>query len=259
MAFGTTPVSTTSLGANQFPVSAVQEPGQTNLTALEGAAGSVDGNGNRTAPASMYVKTGNIVDLATLLTLSGTPTDANTINSFMGRLTKIRDLLNATLTVQGTITEANSAAILAKLVASPALEGGNLATLAGAILASVMQSNTKQINGTTISVNAGNVDAGTQRVAQGGAGTGTKTNVGSSASSVTILASNASRKGAIIYNDSTAILYLDLSGGTATSTSYSVQVGAQGYFEVPGPAIYSGLITGLWAAVNGNARVTEFS
>src|SRR5258708_7827458 len=115
MAFGTTPVSTTSLGANQFPVSAVQEPGQTNLTALEGAAGSVDGNGNRTAPASMYVKTGNIVDLATLLTLSGTPTDANTINSFMGRLTKIRDLLNATLGVQtsdivgtGSITAAQA-------------------------------------------------------------------------------------------------------------------------------------------------------
>lgn len=38
---------------------------------------------------------GSLVDLATLLTLAGTPTDANTINSLMGRLTKLRDLLNA--------------------------------------------------------------------------------------------------------------------------------------------------------------------
>lgn len=91
------------------------------------------------------------------------------------------------------------------------------------------------------------------------AGTGAKSNVGSSASSVTILASNASRKGAIIYNDSTQILYLDLSGGTASNSSYSVQVPSQGYFEVPGPSIYTGLITGIWAAANGNARVTEFS
>ena len=59
MTLGTTPLSTTPLGANQFPVSAVQEPGQTNLTALEGGAGSVDGNGNRTAPANVYVKNAN--------------------------------------------------------------------------------------------------------------------------------------------------------------------------------------------------------
>jgi hypothetical protein len=43
--------------------------------------------------------TGSIADLATLLALEGTPTDANTVNSIMGRLTKIRDLLNGTLNV----------------------------------------------------------------------------------------------------------------------------------------------------------------
>lgn len=89
--------------------------------------------------------------------------------------------------------------------------------------------------------------------------TGTKSNVGSSASSVTILAANANRKGATIYNDSTQILYLDLSGGTASSSSYSTQVGSQQLFELPGPTIYTGLITGIWASANGNARVTEFS
>src|SRR5579883_1265873 len=41
---------------------------------------------------------GSIVDLATLLALAGTSGDANTVASFMGRLTKIRDLLGSTLT-----------------------------------------------------------------------------------------------------------------------------------------------------------------
>src|SRR6266516_1683536 len=91
------------------------------------------------------------------------------------------------------------------------------------------------------------------------AATGTKSNVAGSASSVTILASNTNRKGAMIYNDSTAILYLDLSGGTASSSSYSVQVSSQGFFELPGPTIYNGAITGIWASANGSARVTEFS
>lgn len=89
------------------------------------------------------------------------------------------------------------------------------------------------------------------------AATGTKSNVASSASSVTVLASNASRKGAVIYNDSTQVLYLDLSGGTATNASYSVQLPSNSYFELP--ALYTGAITGIWAAANGNARVTEFS
>jgi hypothetical protein len=109
------------------------------------------------------------------------------------------------------------------------------------------------------SINSGTVDATTQRTVPGGAATGTKSNVGSSGSSVTILASNTSRKGAMVYNDSTQILYLDLSGGTASNSSYSVQVGSQGFFELPGPTIYNGAITGIWASANGNARVTEFS
>ncbi len=92
-----------------------------------------------------------------------------------------------------------------------------------------------------------------------GAATGTKSSVASSASSVTILASNTSRKGAMIYNDSTQILYLDLSGGTASSSSYSVQIPPSGFFELPGPTVYNGAITGIWASANGSARVTEFS
>lgn len=86
--------------------------------------------------------------------------------------------------------------------------------------------------------------------------TGTKSNVASSASSVTILAANTARKGATIANDSTAILYLDVSGGTASTSSYTVQLASGDYYEVPFG--YSGAITGIWASANGSARVTEF-
>ena len=109
------------------------------------------------------------------------------------------------------------------------------------------------------SVNSGTIDTTTQRTVAGGAATGVKSSVAGNAGSVTILAANPVRKGAMVYNDSTAILYLDLSGGTATTSSYSVQMPSQGFFELPGPNIYNGLITGIWASATGNARVTEFS
>lgn len=88
---------------------------------------------------------------------------------------------------------------------------------------------------------------------------GTESNVASSAASVTILASNANRKGALIYNDSTQILFLLLSAtGPASSSNYTVQLASQQFFEVPFP-VYTGTILGIWAAANGNARVTELT
>jgi hypothetical protein len=105
--YGASDTSTTTLGTNQFPISDVYVP-NVGLRATEGGPASTDGGGKASAPTSMYVKDGSDVT-------QGTSTDANTVNSVMGRLTKIRDLLNATLTVGGTITEANSAAIKADL------------------------------------------------------------------------------------------------------------------------------------------------
>lgn len=87
--------------------------------------------------------------------------------------------------------------------------------------------------------------------------TGTRTSVSGAASSTTILASNANRLGASVYNDSTAILYLDLSGGTASAANYTVQMGQNAYYEVP--ANYTGLITGIWASATGAAKVLELT
>ena len=85
----------------------------------------------------------------------------------------------------------------------------------------------------------------------------TKANVSGAASSTTLLAANVGRLGAAIWNDSSAILYVDLTGGTASATSCSVKLAADDYLEVPFG--YTGLITGIWASATGAARVTEFS
>lgn len=92
------------------------------------------------------------------------------------------------------------------------------------------------------------------------AATGTKTSVNSGVASVTILAANAARKGAMFKNTDANILYLDLSGGTASATSYSVDIAPGGFYELPSSPLYTGLITGIWAADgSGAALVTEFS
>jgi hypothetical protein len=94
------------------------------------------------------------------------------------------------------------------------------------------------------------------------AATSAVTQVGDSASSGTLLALNANRLGASIYNDSTAILRLKL-GATASTSSFTVALagngsGVGGYYEVP--ANYTGVIDGIWASdAGGNALVTELS
>jgi hypothetical protein len=96
--------------------------------------------------------------------------------------------------------------------------------------------------------------------AQTRASTSTVTGVASSAASQTILAANAARLGAMIINSSTSILYLKFAATAASIASggYTVQVPISGgLFEVPFG--YTGQITGIWAAANGFANVTELS
>jgi len=80
--------------------------------------------------------------------------------------------------------------------------------------------------------------------------TGTASTVAGSASSVTLLASNANRLGATIFNDSTAALYIKL-GATASATSFAIKVLQDDYYEVPFQ--YTGIIDGIWASATGNA------
>jgi hypothetical protein len=85
---------------------------------------------------------------------------------------------------------------------------------------------------------------------------GAVTQVASSATNVTLLASNAARRGAAVYNDSVKKLYVKL-GSVASLTSYTKQLDADEYWEIPFG--YTGQIDGLWASAQGNAYVTELT
>lgn len=85
--------------------------------------------------------------------------------------------------------------------------------------------------------------------------TATPTTVASSTTSVTILAANPNRKGATFWNDSTAILYLEV-GATATTSAFTAKFFPQGYYELP--FHYTGVISGIWSAANGNVLPREF-
>lgn len=87
--------------------------------------------------------------------------------------------------------------------------------------------------------------------------TGTVTSVAGSATSVTLLAANTSRAGAVIFNDSTVALAVALAA-TASLTAYTVSIPAQGIYELPAPG-YTGIVSGIWATATGSARITELT
>lgn len=114
----------------------------------------------------------------------------------------------------------------------------------------------KIIDGTINSTNKWIVDSdGAANVIQTGKTTATLTNVTSAATSTSLLASNSAAHARMVFNDSTAILYLKF-GTTASATSYTVQIPPGGYYEFPQP-LYKGAVDGIWSAANGAARLTE--
>lgn len=92
--------------------------------------------------------------------------------------------------------------------------------------------------------------------------------VPSSATNVTLFDAYPADHGRCIFNDSTAVLYVKF-GANASTSSYTVQIAAGGYFEFPlgsnslysgqaGSGIYTGQVDGVWASANGNARLTSW-
>lgn len=102
-------------------------------------------------------------------------------------------------------------------------------------------------------------------VATGGSGTSASVSrVAASASSVTLLASNTSRRSASFCNNSTAaVLYLKL-GTTASITggaeSFTVKIAAGGFFKLDINE-YSGRVDGIWdsAEVGAECLITEIT
>ena len=87
--------------------------------------------------------------------------------------------------------------------------------------------------------------------------TPTTTSVASSATSVTILASNANRRGFSISNISTAKLYLSFTSPATTANCF-IEVPAGAFLLLDQQLIVTSAIYGIWASANGTAQVTEY-
>lgn len=86
----------------------------------------------------------------------------------------------------------------------------------------------------------------------------TRTAVVSSATEVSLLALSTARYGATVFNDCDKTLYLALGTVAASTSSYTCQIPAGGYYEVPFG--FCGAIRGIWAAgPTGNAVITELT
>jgi hypothetical protein len=87
---------------------------------------------------------------------------------------------------------------------------------------------------------------------------GNPSNVAQNAADVLLLAENTQRLGATFFNDATVTLYLLLGTSASSTTNYTVQVLAKGYYEVPYG--YTGQVRGIWASAgSGAARVDELT
>lgn len=84
----------------------------------------------------------------------------------------------------------------------------------------------------------------------------TSATVASATTNQALLAANANRKGASIWNNGSATLYVDVDGAAST-TDYAFQLAPNGYAEIPFG--YTGAISGIWSAVSGNALVREYT
>ena len=82
------------------------------------------------------------------------------------------------------------------------------------------------------------------------------TSVAAAVADTSLLVSSALRRGATVFNDSTALCYLKLGTG-ASLTSFTVILARNGYYEVP--FAYIGAVNGYWTAATGSARVTELT
>ncbi len=85
----------------------------------------------------------------------------------------------------------------------------------------------------------------------------TLANVATSTASATLFSANSDRKAAMIWNDSSSILYVKF-GATASATSCTVPIAANGYYELPQPC-YLGVIDAVLSSSTGVARTTELA
>jgi uncharacterized iron-regulated membrane protein len=83
-------------------------------------------------------------------------------------------------------------------------------------------------------------------------------NVASNVASVTLFSANNNASGRVIFNDSSANLFVAFTTTAATATGFSVKLAAGASYEFQQPNPYTGQVNGIWDAANGFARCTEW-
>ena len=162
-------------------------------------------------------------------------------------------VVSGTATVSGTVTANQGTAN-----ATPWNE--NIAQIAGSTIAvaaaGIAKVGLTDGSGNTISSTSNALDVNIKSTTNGAASASPTSKARSNASQ-TFLALNANRKGATIYNDSSALLYVKF-GAVATTSDFTVRLATQSYYEVP--FNYPGRIDGIWASAGtGAALITELA
>ncbi len=116
-------------------------------------------------------------------------------------------------------------------------------------LGSVQTVGTSQVLGSVQAV-------GTTQTKEVRSGVNFGTRIAGTIGNLIILAANANRLGAMFYLESGSALFLKL-GSNAGTFDYTLQLGTNGYYEVP--YNYTGTVSGIWQFANGTVQITEVS
>lgn len=253
------PISLTTAGAARVDGSATTQPiSASSLPLPTGAATSAlqtSGNASLTTIAGAIIAQGSTTSGQTgELVLGAVTTAAPSYTT--GTSNPLSLTLTGAARVDGSgVTQPISAASLPLPTgaATSALQTSGNATLT-AISAQLPASLGPQSSAGSLSVVQ--ATGTTFSVSQATSGTGTLTSVANSITSVTVLASNAARKGFIVYNDSLVVLYIAFSA-SATTSAFSAKLQPGSAYN--SDTLYTGVISGIAAAASGSARVTEFT
>jgi hypothetical protein len=149
--------------------------------------------------------------------------------------------------------------------------------VSGTVTANAGTGNFTVVQATAASLNATVVGAGTAGTPSGGvvsvqgvsgmtplsvtankSATSAVTSVAGATSSTSILASNANRIAASVYNNTTKNMFVLCNSGTASASNFTILLMQGSYWEVPSD--YTGAINAIWSSgVSGSALITEFT
>jgi hypothetical protein len=137
------------------------------------------------------------------------------------------------------------------IVLNPGVGG---ATVGADLIAGVSYQRLKLIHGID-NVNDGDVAKTNPLPVRQNGTTTALTNTGASVASVTVLASNAARLRAWLFNDSTSPCYIKY-GAAAAAGSCTKRMLPGEFHVIEG---YTGIVDAIWDAINGNMRATELT